>query len=592
MLSASNLTRFLSAAGSLILLPAVAGAQQPLQFNVPYTCQDGVTRIITRCEKNARGGEVCFWREEKNGQLIVERFNVRGQMDGWLATCKAPPDPPAAPPRPAAQPAAPPPSAANRPGQPLNPAYLAGMPSSETVRQRIQGANPVDTLARQAAVLNRLPRLIERMRMAPERGYNLTPDEQQLANAYNLASYQLSQGYVKSATPDAAKAFLQMVGRYEADQALNDQMMGLLSAATIADYQRVDRGASERAQARIDQQRREADTVPASPAPAAGGRPMYNDPGTVAMRRCLELGGGTAECLSSGLKTGFIDLVGGAPAELLRLADSSGNTSGVRIGGTFATAGGLTIEFTNQGASISNCGKLNASSRGYTVTQRGGQLQVEILNEPKPLVVLLGPNNVFTGPSAFPITGQLITGYRTMYVEQRRAIDNLPVPGSGHYEQVPIWETRTLSCGFASLRATAPAHPEGSVIGSLAGALNGQPDPASQFSGTTEAPAGPRMGGTYASGGLQVEFRATAAVLDCGQAHVMRPYDVQNTVDRIVVTVRNGSVPLTLTFRPDGMLAGSGTVDVTGRLVTGVNGADVTFAPRTERCTVGTLTAR
>jgi hypothetical protein len=40
------------------------------------------------------------------------------------------------------------------------------------------------------------------------------------------------------------------------------------------------------------------------------------------------------------------------------------------------------------------------------------------------------------------------------------------------------------------------------------------------------------------------------------------------------------------------MLAGSGTVDVTGRLVTGVNGADVTFAPRTERCTVGTLTAR
>jgi hypothetical protein len=77
-------------AGCVALLPSFAGAQQPLQLNVPYSCQDGITRIITRCEKNARGGEVCFWREEQNGQLIVERFNVPGQMDGWLATCKAP----------------------------------------------------------------------------------------------------------------------------------------------------------------------------------------------------------------------------------------------------------------------------------------------------------------------------------------------------------------------------------------------------------------------------------------------------------------------------------------------------------------------
>ena len=34
------------------------------------------------------------------------------------------------------------------------------------------------------------------------------------------------------------------------------------------------------------------------------------------------------------------------------------------------------------------------------------------------------------------------------------------------------------------------------------------------------------MGGTYAGGGLKVEFRSTAAVLDCGNAHVMRPYGV------------------------------------------------------------------
>jgi hypothetical protein len=100
------------------------------------------------------------------------------------------------------------------------------------------------------------------------------------------------------------------------------------------------------------------------------------------------------------------------------------------------------------------------------------------------------------------------------------------------------------------------------------------------------------MGGTYAgAGGFKVEFRSTAAILDCGQAHVMTPYDVQNTVDRLVVTVRNGKVPLALTLRADGALEGSGTVDVAGRLVTGVTDAGVQFAPHSERCAISTLAA-
>ena len=352
MPSSSCLSRVVTFVGCL-MIPALASAQQPLQFNVPYSCQDGYTRIISRCEKNARGGEVCFWREGKNGQFDSERYNVRAQMDGWLAMCKAPPAQPAAAAPAAQSPAAPqatapPPMPVARPGQSLNPSYLAGMPSPDAVRQKIQGSNAVDTLARQVAVLNRLPRVIsDRMRLAPERGFNLTPDEIQVANAYSLTSYQLSQGYMKSATPEAVKTFQQMVAGYEGDPALNDQMMGLLSAATLAEYRRVDRLASERAQARIDQQKRENEQAQALPAtPAAGGaRPMYNDPGTVQMRRCLELGGGTAECLGSGLKTGFLDLVGGPSAELLRLADSVGRASGVRIGGTFAAAGGVTMAF-------------------------------------------------------------------------------------------------------------------------------------------------------------------------------------------------------------------------------------------------------
>ena len=595
MLSSSRLSRLVTFVGCLTA-PALAAAQQPLQFNVPYSCQDGVTRVITRCEKNARGGEVCFWREEKNGQLIVERFNVRGQMDGWLATCKPPaanPVPPqAAAPAPPPQAVAPPPMPVARPGQTLNPPYLAGMPSPDTVKQRIQGSNAVDTLARQVAVLNRLPRLIERMRMAPERGYNLTPDELQAVNAYNLTSYQMSQGYIKSATPETAKTFQQLVARYEGDAALNDQMMGLLSPATMADYRRVDGGANARAQARYEQQLKENEQARRpQAAPAAGAPALANDPGRVETRRCLELGGSELECVGKGFMTGFIDFIGGAPANLANQVKEAQNPPGVRIGGTFAGPAGPTIYFDNAGANLSKCGNLAADGRGYTVTKRGNQLQVEIDNKPKPLVIVLGPNNVFTGPATQAITGSVIVGYRTEVSEQRYVVDNTVVPGSQRSVQVPIYEERTVNCGFASLRATEDAQTETSLTGLFSQLLSGQADPAAQRSGTATAKAGPRMGGTFSgAGGLKVEFKATAAILDCGQAHVMRPYDVQNLVDRLVVTVRNENTPLTLTLRPDGSLTGSGSVDVNGRLVTGVDdNTGVTFRPHSERCTVSTL---
>ena len=432
--------------GSLGMLPASAVSQPALQFNVPYSCQDGVTRVITRCAKNERGAEFCFWREEQNGQSIGERYNVRAWMDGWLATCKVTPAQPAPPARPAGPSVTPPPAPVNRVSAP----------------------------------------------------------------------------------------------------------------------------------------------------PAAGEPPkLATDPGSVAMRRCLELGGGTAECLGNGLQTGLLDLAGLGGNPLANVVTNGINPSGVRIGGTFAASGGVTIEFTNGAATLSKCGKLQPASREYTVVRRGNQLQVEIPNEPKPLVLALGPNNVFTGPATFPITGDVVTGYRSVYVEQRRVIDNLPVPGSGHYEQVPIVETMTLNCGFASLSAAAPARPDAGVIGALSGAISGKPDPSSALSGTTEAPAGPRMGGTYVgASGFKLEFQPTAVVLDCGNAHVKRPYDVQNLADRLVVTVRNGNVPMALTLGADGALAGAGSVDVVGRLVTGLNGSDVTFAPHQERCAIGTLTAR
>jgi hypothetical protein len=91
---------------------------------------------------------------------------------------------------------------------------------------------------------------------------------------------------------------------------------------------------------------------------------------------------------------------------------------------------------------------------------------------------------------------------------------------------------------------------------------------------------------------VRFEFHATAVIVDCGDAHTVMPYTEQNLPDRLVVTVRGGGAPATVVRQPNGTLAGSGNIDVTGRVVTGATDSGVTFAPRTARCTIGTLAAQ
>jgi len=85
---------------------------------------------------------------------------------------------------------------------------------------------------------------------------------------------------------------------------------------------------------------------------------------------------------------------------------------------------------------------------------------------------------------------------------------------------------------------------------------------------------------------------ARRAALHCGEAHVLKPYAVAITADGIIVILRNGSAPLTLTLQPDGTLRGSGAVDVAGRVVTGTDANGATYAPRSARCAVGSLIAK
>jgi hypothetical protein len=97
------------------------------------------------------------------------------------------------------------------------------------------------------------------------------------------------------------------------------------------------------------------------------------------------------------------------------------------------------------------------------------------------------------------------------------------------------------------------------------------------------------MTGKYGGGTLLLDFSGNSLVLDCGQAHVRATYTVENAPTTFLVHVQNPGGPFVLALQPDNSLRGAGSTTVNGKLVTGMNGDDVAFAPHSETCDVGTF---
>ncbi len=544
-------------------------AQDAMPLNVPYRCADGATRTITRCQSTPQG-ESCTWREERAGQPAAERSGTRAQMDPWLKACTAPP----AKAKPAPAPGTPP---------TLDPKYLNGLPSVEKVKRDIHGATRAEAAARQLAILEYLPSIIINMQVVPSRPYgSATPDENRISALYIQAAGDLEKSFKQSATPDELKEFNQLRGKYLTDTSIRDLLFTLFTPVFLDEFTKATRAIGAAQQARIDEQRRQNEAISAASAP--NGR--QNDPVAIATRRCLELGGGDLECIGKGLTSGLSDFVGFD----LNVLAKPGAKPGLSMGGTYQTDGGIAIDFTEDNASITKCGVLVPLGLGYAVTRRGDGFQLQLSNRPAPIAFTLGPDGRLVGPASAAVTGQYVSGYETYWVQQRRVSDNTIVPGSGHEERVPIYSPKTETCAFAMLRVSAPVTAEASMIGLIAGIAGAEANPAAKRSDTSEAPAGVRMTGSYSSaGGMKIEFHPTAVLLDCGDAHVLRPYTVTNSADRLTITVKNGASPFTLTLQPDGTLAGSGAAEVAGRVVTGVDANGATFAPRTARCGIESL---
>ena len=615
------------------LFASILAAQETLQFNVPYHCPDGTDNIITRCETNARGGTICVWRTEKNGQLVGERFNIRSQMDGWLKVCKvrgAQAGKPGAAPGQATQPVGSA-SQAGQPGKALNPPYLSEMPSVEEVKREIQGSSPDDTLARQVAVFVYLPHIVER-RKDPSRKYgDVTDDETRIMGAYNLAAYEMSQAYAKSHTPEETKKFEFAHGKYEMDSEFYKLWFNkLFSEEFRAGYGGVQTANAAHAKAHFDAERQVYDNAKAQQAAVAinAAKPKTVTPGgSEELRRCIASGRSQRLCFSEVMGTGMDQLTG--------ISTKLPSTPGLRMTGDYSSAAGLRVIFQPAKAVITCRGV--SSPLPYAVEVSDAQALVKIQNGGKPVVFAMRQDGKLEASGPIRITGIMPAGSRTEQtmgtttrttttqreltpLEARNYPDakqngqvftNTETSTESSYgptgtRRVEQYATKTVDCNLGLMNPTGPTplppdveNPMGllTMIASGTATLmkGGSMDKAvGDMMGTDKAPApGLRMSGKYAgTSGFSITFHPESATVACGDAELAHEYVIQKNANQIFLKIQDKANPITLQLKPDGSLFADGTVQVNGRVIVGTTedpNNPYVFAPKVGSCPVGSL---
>jgi hypothetical protein len=471
--------------------------------------------------------------------------------------------------------------------QAANTNYTADLPSVARVKAEIKGSDPTDTLARQCAVFTYLQTYIDRIKYNRTVRGPYTPDEQRLRADYSLAAYQISQDYAKTHTSDEAKAFERLHGQYELNSEFyKDWTHRLIGPQSAAAYQNMESEMGARQQAHIAAEKRTYDEAHAKTTNAQG---LSNDPTAVATRRCLELGGSNIACMGKGFGAGFFDLIGFHPDEL-----TGPGRAGVVLSGSYRNPATTThLDFGPDAVSIAGCGKLVADGHSYTIEKRSGSLRVHVENEPQPFVLTMRPDGGLTGPGPIDVKGRIIIGYHT--VTHTLYVNGAPAVGPQYgctgvcqtSESVPDYAPKIERCAIGSLamppRPKPQAQPAAGESGGMMGMLMGVFDTGEMKMGFDP---GLRMTGQFTGGKLLLDFTPTSIILDCGEAHVRDTYTVENATDQLLVHVENQGGPFTLAVGPDNSLRGTGSTTINGRLVSGMQGDNVTFTPHAETCEV------
>lgn len=579
-----------------------------------YHCTNGFVLTISKCDK-FQGVDACWFKVENKGQVLVD---TPGSVSGAVKMVRAcggdmsvvPSEEEVERARRRLQ-AIQPPSGANRP---MDPAYLADMPSVDRVKSEIKGSDPTDTLARQVAVFTSLGQFVNRIKSTRSIRAPYTLDEQNVMNAYQMASYQITQQYESSHTPEEAKAFTSMHWKYEmgdADKWAHELMGNQANAA----YGGAMRDLSAGAKKHYDDEMRTYNDAVAKQKEAANNPGGTNDhyakdPGSVAARHCLESGRSEMECLQEGMKVGMNDLMGGDIQEAI-----VGKTpSGLRFTGVYG-GNGFALNF-RQDLVYIGCGTLLPEPRTYTVNRSGMQVSVTIPITTPPLVLSYNADGSLAGGGrTIAVAGEVPAGgggRSTTYQSQttttttQRQLD----PGEEReYSADQLHQNggqfsvdqQTTSTSWTPTFHRAPTVPktERCTVGNLAVGGESIKTAAiltqvlgSKASKSANSRPGLRLNGKYAvTGGLTIEFRDDSATLECGESFNSEAYEVLRENGQMLVKFQNNTGPLSLILQPNNTLTGSGAVDVTGRRAIQAAGGGVDYTSRNARCELGTFEA-
>jgi hypothetical protein len=529
-----------------ILLATAATAQAPAPpvLNTPYVCANGLTYTVTTC-KPYRADQWCETVEMQNGNVVTTMDSAWSQMTGRLAGCSVAP-------KPSTPTASPQPSAAAQ--TTFNPPYLKEFPTVDQIMAQIKGSSAQDTANRQLSALHAFGQMIAAMAGPRMTQNQLTQDETRIITGYFNA-----YGVLAKPPANAQDSYL-------GQPSFINSLFSTFSMPTVQQIWLT-------AQAQSQQQGGANGQTPLAPT---------SDPGTLAARRCVELGGSLAQCTGTALSTGMQSLLG------INLGALSGSVGArLDIFGTYNAAGGLHFAFGDGSVDISGCGLMVQGGHNYVVQPSGSQYQIKIDNQPQPLLLTLGVSGKIAAPVSQDITGQKITGY---FVET-----NLK---TGASTRTPQYGPVTEHCSVGSLTPGPATAPDQGLMSALSGALSMM---GTLFGGDSDGSApkqfllapGPRLLGTYTSpGGLKIQFQDANAVIDCAQAHVMAEYDVANQAGTVTIAVKNGAAPFSLALQSNGTLTGAGSATINGKLMTALDSdGNPVLTPTSATCAIGALTA-
>jgi len=477
-----------------------ADAQQapPLRLNVPYHCANNIIVVVKHCEMKG-GTEVCsLVKGPPNGPLSDEISMPKAQAAAIGLIC--PPE------GGSSQASAKGTSAPN--GRTFNPPYLSEMPSVDRVLAAMKTTDPRETAVRQIWAFYELNEIIKTL--SGDREFARTgmlPDEEKIMRDYLVAQYKVSQESDKAFPANKPSEDLTYhFSRWDAKFGFKGiNIWQFFSEGLQSQFaQIVGKDNAHYAALRAEQKRVAAQGVSADPqtaAPSPSSPFIRNDPGTLAARRCVELGGNALECVGKGLSTSVLDMAGVSPDAI-----KGAETSGVFMNGPYQSAAGMSVSFALNSLSLNGCGKLVPAGHAYTITKRPNQLLINVKSEPAPFSLTLGSDGKLSGPGPTDVKGQIITGYRNIWMQKYH--HGVAVPGGGYWTQEPIYAPKTERCTIGTFSQAPPPAPDKNQLTAAIGSALSSMMPA--------GPTGLRMSGHYASqGGLALEFAADSVVLDC-----------------------------------------------------------------------------